>query len=62
MLFTIAIVLLIAWLVGLSGMFPGSGLIHVLLLVGLMLLLISFAKARDAATRGQGSPSDGRSD
>ena len=51
MLFTIAFVLLAAWSFGLLGMYPGGDLFHVLLLVGLMLLLLAFLKARDAAMR-----------
>ena len=49
MLFTVAIVLLCAWVASLSGAFPGGDLSHVLLLVGLLLLLLTFAKRRDAA-------------
>lgn len=51
MLFTIAFVLLAAWLFGFLGMYPGGDLFHVLLLVGLMLLLLAFLRARDAAIR-----------
>ena len=47
MLFKIAFVLLIAWLLGVLG--PFGDLVHVLLLVGLMLLLLGALKARDAA-------------
>lgn len=36
MLFKIAFVLLIAWLVGILGMNPVGELVHVLLIVGLM--------------------------
>jgi hypothetical protein len=59
MLFTIALVLLGAWAVSLSGVFPGGDLWHVLLLVGLMLLLIAFMKGREAALRGPQPPSRG---
>jgi hypothetical protein len=59
MLFTIALVLLGAWAVSLSGAFPGGDLRHVLLLVGLMLLLIAFMKGREAALRGPRPPSRG---
>jgi hypothetical protein len=51
MLFTIALVLLAAWLVGAAGLYPAGGLVHVLLLAGLMLLLLAFLKARDAAAQ-----------
>ena len=40
--------LLLAWLAGVSLLDVGKG-IHLLLLVGLMLLLLGFLKARDAA-------------
>ena len=49
MLFKIAFVLLIAWLLGVLGPFRIGDLVHVLLLVGLMLLLLGALKARDAA-------------
>jgi hypothetical protein len=56
MLLKAAIALLVLWVAGLGY---GIGqLVRVLLLVGLMLLLLSFAKGRDAATRCQGSGSD----
>ena len=48
-LFILALSLLGAWLVSLSGVFPGGKLAHVLLLVGLMLLLLAFLKGRDSA-------------
>jgi hypothetical protein len=51
MLFTIAFVLLVAWLLGVLRVYPGGDLVHVLLLIGLMLLLLAFLKARDAAVR-----------
>ena len=56
MLFKIALVLLIAWLLGVLGAYPGGDLVHVLLLVGLMLLLLAFLRARDAAARAGGDP------
>ena len=51
MLFKIAFVLLVAWLLGVLGAYPAGDLVHVLLLVGLMLLLLAFLRARDAAVR-----------
>ena len=48
MLMAIAGVLLVAWAVGVGIFDVGKGG-HVLLLVGLMLLLLGFLKARDAA-------------
>jgi uncharacterized membrane protein len=45
-----ALLLLIAWLLGIVGVYSVGSLVHVLLLVGLMLLLLGMLKARDAAT------------
>jgi Family of unknown function (DUF5670) len=61
MLVTIALLLLATWALGLLGVYNVGGLVHVLLLVGLLLLLLAFAKARDAAMRGgTGGPPDRR--
>ena len=61
MLVKAALVLLTAWLLGVIGLYNVGKFVHVLLLVGLMLLLLAFAKARDAVTRrGAGSLSDKR--
>ena len=51
MLFKTALVLLVAWLLGVLGVYRLGELVHLLLLVGLMLLLLAFLKARDAAAR-----------
>jgi hypothetical protein len=51
MLFKIAFVLLVAWLLGVVRAYPAGELVHVLLLVGLMLLLLAFLGTRDAAVR-----------
>lgn len=51
MLLKAALLLLVAWLLGVLGLYDGGTLVHVLLLVGLMLLLLGALKARDAATR-----------
>ena len=51
MLFKVALVLLVLWLLGLSGVYDIGDLVHGLLLVGLMLLLLAFLNARDAAVR-----------
>jgi hypothetical protein len=56
-LFTIALIVLGAWVVSLSGVFPGGDLAHVLLLAGLMLLLLAFVKGREAALRRSRAPS-----
>lgn len=49
MLLKAAAALLLAWLLGVSGLFATDSRIHVFLLVGLLLLLIGVLKARDAA-------------
>ena len=49
MFFKTALVLLIAWLLGVLGVFDVGQVVHVLLLVGLMLLLLGALKSRDAA-------------
>ncbi len=49
MLLKIALIVLVAWLLGVAGVFNAGQFIHLLLLVGLMLLLLAFLKARDAA-------------
>jgi hypothetical protein len=51
MLFKTALVLLVAWLLGVLGVYSVGQLVHLLLLGGLMLLLLAFLKARDAAAR-----------
>jgi hypothetical protein len=51
MFFKIAFALLIAWVLGVVGIYRVGDLVHVLLLVGLMLLLLAFVRAREAAIR-----------
>jgi hypothetical protein len=51
MLFKIALALLVAWLIGVLGMYRAGQLVHVLLLVGLALLLLAFLRAREEAVR-----------
>ena len=53
MLLKVALLLLLAWLLGVAGIYNAGSLVHVLLLVGLMLLLLGVLKARDSATRGR---------
>ena len=61
MYFKIALVLLCAWVLGVAGAYRIGDRVHVLLLVGLMLLLLAFLKAHDAAVRhGGGRQSDKR--
>jgi hypothetical protein len=57
MLFKTALALLAAWLISVFGVDRNSDLVHVLLLVGLMLLLLAFLRAREAAgRRASGDP------
>jgi hypothetical protein len=51
MLVKIGLVLLAVWLLGLLGAYRIGDLFHVFLLVGLLLLLLGFLHARDAAAR-----------
>jgi hypothetical protein len=50
MLFWIAIALLVAWAAG--AMLAVHELVHILLLIGMTLLLLAFARSHDAAGRG----------
>jgi len=51
MLFTIALVLLAGWFLGVLGGYSAGNSAHVLLLMGLFFLLLGFLKARDAGLR-----------
>ena len=51
MLFKVAFALLILWLIGKAGVYPDGAYVDALLLVGLMVLLVAFLKARDTAIR-----------
>jgi hypothetical protein len=51
MLFKIALLLLSLWLVGVIGVYNAGDLVHILLLVAMLLLLLAFVRARDAAAR-----------
>lgn len=53
MLFKSAFVLLIAWLLGVLGLYRIGDVVHMFLLVGGMLLLLATARARDAAAARQ---------
>jgi hypothetical protein len=50
MLGIIAAVLIVLWLLGFLAFHVSSGLIHVLLLVGIVALLIHFLRGRSATT------------
>lgn len=49
MLYTIAVVLLILWLLGLVSSYTMGGVIHVLLVIALVLILVNFISGRRRA-------------
>ena len=49
MLYTIAIILLILWLLGLVTSYTMGGLIHVLLVIALVMVLLNFISGRRGA-------------
>ena len=50
MLYTIAAVLLVLWLLGLVSSYTMGGLIHILLVVALVMVLASFISGRRPAS------------
>jgi hypothetical protein len=46
MLTTIAVILLVLWLLGLVSSYTLSGFIHILLVVALVMLIVSFINGR----------------
>jgi hypothetical protein len=48
MLYTIAVVLLILWALGFVSSFTMGGFIHILLIVALVIILVSFISGRRA--------------
>ena len=61
MFFKTALVLLIAWLLGVLGVFDVGQAVHVLLLVGLLCLLLAATRRGDQAVNGGTKPkADGR--
>jgi uncharacterized membrane protein YtjA (UPF0391 family) len=46
MLYTIAVILLILWLLGLVSSYTMGGFIHILLVVALVMVLLSFLSGR----------------
>lgn len=58
MLLKVALLVLLAWLLGVVGIYNGGSLIHILLLVGLMLLLLGVLKARDSAAKNRSNSSE----
>jgi hypothetical protein len=58
MLLRAGLVAIAIWLLGMLGFYEAGELVHVLLLVGLLMLLLGFLKARDAVmpTESQSQP------
>jgi hypothetical protein len=48
MLYTIAVVLLVLWLLGFFAFHVGSGLIHILLVIAIIMVLINVIQGRRA--------------
>ena len=46
MLFTLAVILLIAWLLGMGGAYTIGGVVHVLLVVALVLFVVGLLTGR----------------
>lgn len=46
MLMTIAIILIVLWLLGAFVVHVGGGLIHILLVIGLIVLIVHFVRGR----------------
>ena len=46
MLYTIAVVLLVLWLLGLVSSYTMGGLIHVLLVIAIVMVLVNFISGR----------------
>jgi len=49
MLWTIAVILLILWLLGLASAYTVGGLIHLLLVVAIVVVVIQFLQGRKVA-------------
>jgi hypothetical protein len=48
MLYTIAVILLVLWLLGFFAFHVGSGLIHILLVIAIIMVLINVIQGRRA--------------
>ena len=49
MLYTIAVIMIILWLLGLVSSYTMGGLIHILLVVAIVMVLLSLIQGRRAA-------------
>jgi Family of unknown function (DUF5670) len=50
MLFTIAVVLIILWLLGLVTSYTMGGVIHILLVIALIMIIVNFISGRRGAS------------
>lgn len=48
MLYTLAVILLILWLLGMVGSYTLGGLIHILLVVALVMIVLNLVRGRRA--------------
>jgi hypothetical protein len=48
MLYTIAVVLIVLWLLGLLSSYTMGGVIHVLLVIAIIMILVNFIQGRRA--------------
>lgn len=46
MLYTLAVILLVAWLLGLGGVYAIGSLVHILLVIALVLFLVGIISGR----------------
>jgi uncharacterized membrane protein YtjA (UPF0391 family) len=46
MLFTLAVILLVAWLLGFVGVYAVGGIIHLLLVIAIVLFLVGLVSGR----------------
>lgn len=60
MLVKAALLLLLAWFLGVIGLYDVGSLVHVLLLVGLLVLMLAVLKARDSAASGRSDSAAGK--
>ncbi|HTL16599.1 MAG TPA: lmo0937 family membrane protein [Patescibacteria group bacterium] len=49
MLYTLAVILIILWLLGLATSYTMGGVIHVLLVIALVMILVNFISGRRGA-------------
>ena len=48
MLYTLAVILLVLWLLGMVGSYTVGGLIHILLVVALVMIVLNLVRGRRA--------------